>query len=134
MRIEIINGQRVEYADEGNWLYNELSETERYFTDSVYLGKDAEPWKEVTDAEYVTWGMDFSKSIDLSGWNPTNNLRQFLQNFRTYIALRLADNGSGLTLTLSQAVRNAIHAAEATCGIENIIITQKGWTISPAPN
>ena len=91
-------------------------------------------------------------SLMLNTWNPTNaldptgtdlieegstaanNLEQFLQNFRSFIALRLTDNGSGKTLTLSQAVRNAIHAAEATYGIENIIITQKGWTISPAPN
>lgn len=63
-----------------------------------------------------------------------NNLQQFLSNFKTYIAERLTDEGSGLTLTLSQEVRNAIHAAESTYGIENIIITQKGWTISPAPN
>ena len=88
----------------------------------------------------------------MNEWNPTNaldasrtdlieegstaqnNLQQFLSNFRDYIALRLTDNGSGKTLTLSQAVRNAIHAAESTYGIENIIITQKGWTISPAPN
>lgn len=79
-------------------------------------------------------------NLNISFWNPTNvladqdNLQQFLQNFRSYIALRLTDNGSGKTLTLSQAVRNAIHAAESTYGIENIIITQKGWTISPAPN
>ena len=76
-------------------------------------------------------------NVNLAYWSPTldsSNLQQFLQNFRDYIALRLTDNGSGKTLTLSQAVRNAIHAAEATYGIENIIITQKGWTISPAPN
>ena len=77
-------------------------------------------------------------SLNLSSWKPTtalsNNLQQFLQNFKTYIALRLTDNGTGLTLTLSQEVRNAIHAAEDEYGIENIIITQKGWTISPAPN
>lgn len=68
------------------------------------------------------------------GSTAQNNLQQFLQNFRDYIALRLTDNGSGKTITLSQAVRNAIHAAEATYHIENIIITNKGWTISPAPN
>lgn len=73
-------------------------------------------------------------SLVPEGSTATNNLATFLSNFRTYIALRLADNGSGKTLTLSQAVRNAIHAAESTYGIENIIITQKGWTISPAPN
>ena len=66
--------------------------------------------------------------------HPTwNNLDQFLQNFKEHIALRLTDQGSGKTLTLSQAVRDAIHAAEATYGIEAIIVTQKGWTLSPAP-
>ena len=92
-------------------------------------------------------------SCNISNWNPTNalsssasdlvadptahptwkNLDQFLQNFREHIALRLTSNGSGKTLTLSQAVRDAIHAAEATYGIEAIIVTQKGWTLSPAP-
>ncbi len=92
-------------------------------------------------------------SCNISNWNPTNalsssasdlvadptahptwnNLDQFLQNFREHIALRLTANGSGKTLTLSQAVRDAIHAAEATYGIEAIIVTQKGWTLSPAP-
>ena len=68
------------------------------------------------------------------GSTATNNLQQFLQNFKTYIAERLTDKGTRLTLTLSQEVRNAIHSAEDEYGIENIIITQKGWTISPAPN
>lgn len=104
---------------------------------------------------HLEFGADGGKvaiNLWLNMWNPTNaldasrtdlieegstaqnNLQQFLSNFRDYIAKRLTDNGSGKTLTLSQAVRNAIHAAEATYGIENIIITQKGWTISPAPN
>ena len=91
-------------------------------------------------------------SLHMNWWSPTNaldasrtdlieegstahnNLKQFLSNFKTYIAERLTDKGEGLTLTLSQEVRNAIHAAEDEYGIENIIITQKGWTISPAPN
>lgn len=77
-------------------------------------------------------------SLNLSSWKPTialsDNPQQFLSNFKTYIAERLTDKGTGLTLTLSQEVRNAIHAAEAEYGIENIIITKKGWTISPAPN
>ena len=101
-------------------------------------------------------GQNYYQSLYLAGWSPTmalrtdtdavdyvdlrkdvtleNNLQQFLSNFRDYIAERLTDKGKGFTLTLSQEVRNAIHAAEATYGIENIIITQKGWTISPAPN
>ncbi len=77
-------------------------------------------------------------SLNISFWTAANvlqnNLQQFLSNFKTYIAERLTDKGTGLTLTLSQEVRNAIHAAEDEYGIENIIITQKGWTISPAPN
>ena len=68
------------------------------------------------------------------GSTAANNLEQFLSNFKQFIANRLTDKGTGLTLTLSQEVRNAIHAAEDEYGIENIIITQKGWTISPAPN
>ena len=105
---------------------------------------------------HLEFGEGTAVSLMLNTWNPTmalrtdtdaedyvdlredmslaNNLQQFLQNFRDYIAERLTDKGSGLTLTLSQEVRNAIHAAESTYGIENIIITQKGWTISPAPN
>lgn len=97
-------------------------------------------------------GAGTAVSLHLNWWLPTNaldasrtdlieegstaqnNLQQFLQNFKTYIAERITDKGSGLTLTLSQEVRNAIHAAEDEYGIENIIITQKGWTISPAPN
>lgn len=83
---------------------------------------------------------ELQTNFDIRGWNPTNVLAEadktatFLSNFKTYIAERLTDKGSGLTLTLSQEVRNAIHAAEYEYGIENIIITQKGWTISPAPN
>lgn len=105
---------------------------------------------------HLEFGEGTAVSLLLNTWNPTmalrtdtdaedyvdlredmtlaNNLQQFLSNFRSYIAERLTDNGTGLTLTLSQEVRNAIHAAEATYGIENIIITKKGWTISPAPN
>ena len=106
----------------------------------------------MTKLVHLEFGEGTAISLNLAYWNPSvaldpnldtlieegstaaNNLEQFLSNFRDYIALRLTDNGSGKTLTLSQAVRNAIHAAESTYGIENIIITQKGWTISPAPN
>ena len=82
-------------------------------------------------------GMVATNVYILSAWSPTldqTNLEQFLQNFRDHIALRLTSNGSGLTLTLSQAVRNAIHAAESTYGIEDIIVNQKHWTLSPAPS
>ena len=76
-------------------------------------------------------GQDTACDLYLEYWNPTDKGTTFLQNFKDHIALRLTSNGSGLTLTLSQAVRDAIHAAEATYGIEAIIVTQKGWRIQP---
>ena len=74
-------------------------------------------------------------SLNLSSYNPTSvlsdseRLPEFLSNFKTYIAERLTDKGSGLTLTLSQAVRDAIEGDPTIAQI----ITSKGWTISPAP-
>ena len=85
----------------------------------------------------VKFGDGVSINLNLDMYSPTldqTNLEQFLVNFRDHIALRLTDQGSGLTLTLSQAVRNAIHAAESTYGIEDIIVNQKHWTLSPAPS
>ena len=84
----------------------------------------------------IDWefGQGTCANINLQYWAPTlteANTATFLQNFKDHIALRLTSNGSGLTLTLSQAVRDAIHAAEATYGIEAIIVTQKGWRIQP---
>lgn len=100
---------------------------------------------------HLEFGADGGKvaiSLWLNMWNPTNaldasrtdlieegstaanNLEQFLSNFKTYIAQRLTDKGSGKTLTLSQAVRDAI---QQDPDIVNII-TSKGWTISPAPS
>ena len=85
-------------------------------------------------------GQGTAINLNLSQWGAENVLADadktatFLQNFRDHIALRLTDQGSGLTLTLSQAVRNAIHAAESTYGIEDIIVNQKHWTLSPAPS
>lgn len=100
-------------------------------------GNDNVEWRGCVNLLKIEFGQDSACSIDLGTWSPTtalaNNLQQFLSNFREFIALRLTDNGSGKTLTLSQAVRDAIHVAESTYGIENIIVTQKGWTLSPAP-
>ena len=73
-------------------------------------------------------------SLDLRSWNPTTalskRLPEFLSNFKTYIANRLTDKGSGKTLTLSQDVRDAIQTDPEIVSI----ITSKGWTISPAPS
>jgi hypothetical protein len=76
----------------------------------------------------------YSIALPMSTWSPTTalaeRLPEFLSNFKTYIAQRLTDKGSGLTLTLSQAVRDAIQTDPEIVSI----ITSKGWTISPAPS
>jgi hypothetical protein len=100
---------------------------------------------------------EVSSSQRLAGWNPSyvlsdnptgtdlieegstaaNNLEQFLKNFRTYIALRLTDNGSGKTLTLSQAVYDAIKDEshlfvfdEGTMTIYAYLTNIKHWTVT----
>ena len=55
MRIEIINGQRVEFADEGKWLHNNKLDWSRYFTTMVGLSCSDEPWPECTQAEREEW-------------------------------------------------------------------------------
>ena len=69
------------------------------------------------------------------GSTAANNLEQFLQNFRDYIADRLADNGSGKTLTLSQAVFSAvIEGASPICNEIKGIIEDKGWKVQDTNN
>jgi hypothetical protein len=82
---------------------------------------------------HIEVGEGVSVSFNLNQWQPsaeTLALTEFLSNFKTYIAQRLTDKGSGLTLTLSQAVRDAIQTDPEIVSI----ITSKGWTISPAPS
>jgi hypothetical protein len=83
---------------------------------------------------HLEFGEGSAASIKLPYWSPTTalseRLPEFLSNFKTYIAQRLTDKGSGLTLTLSQAVRDAIQTDPSIVSI----ITSKGWTISPAPS
>ena len=56
MRIEIDKyGNRNEYADGGNWLYQDRGENDRYFTDMVLLGKHEEPWDECIDEKRKQW-------------------------------------------------------------------------------
>ena len=38
-----------------NWLYLDLSEDDRAFSKVVYLGVNAEPWAECTNAEKEQW-------------------------------------------------------------------------------
>ena len=83
---------------------------------------------------HLEFGQGTSASLDLKHWIPTTalseRLPEFLSNFKTYIAQRLTDKGSGLTIYLSQAVRDAIQTDPEIVNI----ITSKGWTISPAPS
>jgi hypothetical protein len=120
-----------------------------------------------TDLIHLEFGEGVDINLTLAGsvssinWNPTNaldasldtlvtdedchnNLEQFLQNFRTYIALRLADNGSGKTLTLSAAVFSSIWDANGNpqvlgdgldqlrADIHNIVKTTKHWDVNKA--
>ena len=87
-------------------------------------------------------------NTNLSGWNPTNVLADadktatFLQNFKEHIALRLTDQGSDLTLTLSQAVFDTIWNQDGTpkstdpdsviYQINKIIKTDKHWSVNRA--
>ena len=87
-------------------------------------------------------------NIGLANWNPTNVLADadktatFLQNFKNHIALRLTANGSGKTLTLSQAVFDTIWNADGTpkstdpdsviYQINKIIKTDKHWSVNRA--
>ena len=52
MRIEMINGIRVQYPDSGKWLYDGAPDYNRIFkNDYVILGKDVEPWLECINEE-----------------------------------------------------------------------------------
>ena len=86
-----------------------------------------------TNLVHMEFGQGTCASINLSSWQPSAETLakpEFLSNFKTYIAHRLTDKGSGLTLTLSPAVRDAIQQDPEIVSI----ITSKGWTISPAPS
>lgn len=112
-------------------------------------------------------GADTAVSLYIAGWNPSyvlsdnptgtdlieegstaqNNLQQFLQNFRDYIAERLQGGypiGQGPTLTLSQAVFSSIWDANGNpqvlgdgldqlrADIHRIIRTEKHWNVNKA--
>ena len=83
-----------------------------------------------------------ANSCNLSWWNPTDKGTTFLQNFKEHIALRLTSNGSGKTLTLSQAVFDTIWNQDGTpkstdpdsviYQINKIIKTDKHWSVNRA--
>lgn len=45
---------RKQTAADGMWLYQDSS-NDRIFAKSVYLGKNADPWVECTDADKQAW-------------------------------------------------------------------------------
>ena len=97
---------------------------------------------------HFEFGEGTCANLNLSGWNPTNVLSDadktatFLQNFKEHIALRLTDQGSGKTLTLSQAVFDTIWNQDGTpkstdpdsviYQINKIIKTDKHWSVNRA--
>ena len=84
----------------------------------------------------------YSSNLNLTYWNPTDKGTTFLQNFKEHIALRLTDQGSGKTLTLSQAVFDTIWNQDGTpkstdpdsviYQINKIIKTDKHWSVNRA--
>ena len=93
----------------------------------------------------IELGQGSNVSINLARWTPTlteANTATFLQNFKEHIALRLTSNGSGKTLTLSQAVFDTIWNADGTpkstdpdsviYQINKIIKTDKHWSVNRA--
>jgi hypothetical protein len=74
-------------------------------TYSQYEGSDAFTNTECPNLIHFEIGDGTAVSLRLSNWNPTTalaeRLPEFLSNFKTYIAHRLTDKGSGKTLTLS---------------------------------
>ena len=95
-------------------------------------------WYNCPSVFKVIVGVGTSINLNLDMWSPTldsSNLQQFLQNFRDYIADRLTDNGSGKTLTLSQAVFSAvIEGASPICDEIKGIIEDKGWKVQDTNN
>jgi hypothetical protein len=91
---------------------------------------------------HLEFGEGTAVSLMLDTWNPTTalseRLPEFLSNFKTYIAQRLTDNGSGLTLTLSPAVYESIWDADGNpldnpiCQAIDEIMTNKKWDINKA--
>ena len=99
------------------------------------------------DIDICADGGACAMSLNMSQWNPTNVLSDadktatFLQNFKEHIALRLTDQGSGLTLTLSQAVFDTIWKNQTSeqpqdnpiaQQIHQIIRVQKHWAVNRA--
>lgn len=47
--------RKQEPSNPDNWLHDGAQDYTRIFSKLVYLGKDAEPWAECTEAERLAW-------------------------------------------------------------------------------
>ena len=85
---------------------------------------------------HLEFGQGTKASLNLKYWNPTTalaeRLDEFLSNFKTYIADRVADRTGeyALTLTLSAAVYAALQAQEGQTILATL--TSKNWTVAQA--
>ena len=99
-------------------------------------------WYNCPNVAIVKFGDGVSINLNLDMYSPSDLGTTFLQNFRDHIALRLTDQGSGKTLTLSQAVFDTIWNADGTpkstdpdsviYQINKIIKTDKHWSVNRA--
>jgi hypothetical protein len=97
---------------------------------------------------HLELGAGTKTSMYIAAWNPdltdSDVKAMFLSNFRSYIANRLTDNGSGKTLTLSQAVFSEIWDSQGQpqvkgdglddlrADIHRIVRTRKQWAVNKA--
>jgi hypothetical protein len=84
---------------------------------------------------HIEVGEGVSVSFNLNQWQPsaeTLSNPEFLSNFKTYIADRVADRTgtTALTLTLSAAVYEALQAQEGQTILATL--TNKNWTVAQA--
>ena len=110
------------------------------FQQEYYSGEDDDTrygsFKDCPNLIHLEFAKTCDMSTDIRNWSPTNalddRLPEFLYNFQTYIAERLADmtGKTALTLTLSSAVYAALEAQEG----QTILATlaNKNWTVAQA--
>lgn len=114
-------------------------------TGTGYITPNSSVMPSTPKLKKVVLGEGTSTSVTLNGWTPSAETiadADFLPNFKEFIALRLTSNGSGKTLTLSQAVFDTIWNQDGTpkstdpdsviYQINKIIKTDKHWSVNRA--
>jgi hypothetical protein len=56
--MRIMNGSTQTPTPPNEWLYRDITDTYRHFTDKVYLADNDEPWLECTNDEKEQWEKD----------------------------------------------------------------------------